>query len=219
MEKQTKTILILSAGAGIFLASMTLVSVYRYNKLEAERAKTKVEAERVQKQRTEAAEAALAAFKVLSPADHLREAKRAIDAANSEIAHNHLDEVPMGTQGLEPARKKLAELDAKEKAAKELEAKKTLAKLEADEIKERKNFARKLENSYLDHGFNIDVTTQGPKANVLRMKYALTSKVLARQITTSDVLNECRAMGFRKVILTNGFESDLAETYYWDLVK
>lgn len=216
MKQETKILLSLYTGAGLLVIVMGGFSLYKYRNEEVAKVAKQAEAQQMEKTRHENVEAA---FKALLPTEHIAAAKKEIEAANTGMAHKHTGAVPEGTPGLESLRSQLAALDAKIIAAKKKTDREALAKSESDGIAERKKFARSLENSYLDHGFNMDVTTQGAKAEVLRMKYALTSKVLARQITTGEVLAKCRAMGFRKVVLTNGFESDLGETYFWDLNK
>jgi FKBP-type peptidyl-prolyl cis-trans isomerase len=130
----------------------------------------------------------------------------------------------LGIPGREEVSKQIANLEAKaaaqaakQKAEEEKKAKALLAELAVKMIAARKEFARKLETNYLDNGLNIDVTAEGPKAQVLKIKYALTSKVLAHQIEKGDLLETAKTLGFTKVRLTNGFESSLAEGYTWTL--
>ena len=82
---------------------------------------------------------------------------------------------------------------------------------------QRRAFAKACEERFLDAGMNCDVTTQGGHAETLRIKWALSSKVSAHQISKGDLLQTAKDMSFKKVILTNGFTSDLGYTVYWDL--
>lgn len=81
----------------------------------------------------------------------------------------------------------------------------------------RQDYARTLENSYLDRGMNITVTTRGVEADVLHLKWALASRVTAHALGKNDQLwKDVRRLRFKKVILANGF-SYSPESYSWTL--
>ncbi len=77
----------------------------------------------------------------------------------------------------------------------------------------RKKFAEKLEQSFLDLRMNADVTAIGPQYTVLRIKYALVSKVTANDLTKSGIIERAQAAGFKSVQFTDGYD----ETWTWKL--
>lgn len=86
---------------------------------------------------------------------------------------------------------------------------------EAATIALRRKFASAYENELLDKGFNVDVTTEGRNATTLRLKWILVSKVIAHQFDKGGVVPEMRKLGFKKFILTDGYD----ETWTWDLTR
>lgn len=83
-------------------------------------------------------------------------------------------------------------------------------------IATRKAYANRFENNMLDRGLNMTITAIGKDATTLRMEYVLTSKVSMHALGQNDQFwAEVREVGFKKVILTNGFESSLGETWTW----
>lgn len=78
------------------------------------------------------------------------------------------------------------------------------------EIAGRKAYAKLLEEGFLKQGISVDVTTRGNDAKTLHYKYALVSKAFTYQVQhNSDFVSTCRELGFKKMILTDGFR----ETY------
>ncbi len=67
----------------------------------------------------------------------------------------------------------------------------------------------------LDAGIESTTTAIGPKKATLRIKYALTGRVAANTLSKKLDFNELHLRGFRKVVLTNGFEGDLGRTFTW----
>jgi hypothetical protein len=85
----------------------------------------------------------------------------------------------------------------------------------ADERRAREMYARAYESRLLDDGLNVDVTTSGTGSTILKLKWILVSKVIAHQVAKGDLLTELRAMGFKRFVITDGYD----ETWYWDLSK
>lgn len=79
----------------------------------------------------------------------------------------------------------------------------------------RRAYAKTYEESLLDKGINATVTTSGTDATTLQMKWILVGKVLAHQYTKGSILGEMRNMGFRRFVITDGYD----EAWSWDLSK
>jgi hypothetical protein len=80
-------------------------------------------------------------------------------------------------------------------------------------IANRKNFAEKLEQSFLDMRMDADVSAVGPGFTKLRIRYALVTKVTANDLTKSGVIDQAQEAGFKKVEFTDGHYS----AWTWDL--
>lgn len=81
-------------------------------------------------------------------------------------------------------------------------------------IKARKNFAPRLERTYLDKRMDVTVTTLGQNATTLKVKWILASRVDAYEIgNDAEFLQLLRELGFKKFIITDGYD----ETWYWNL--
>lgn len=80
-------------------------------------------------------------------------------------------------------------------------------------VEHRKEFAAKLEQIYIDKRLDTDVTVSGPKNTVLEIKWVLANKVTANDLSRSDVLDTAQKLGFKKVILTDGYDWN----WKWDL--
>lgn len=90
------------------------------------------------------------------------------------------------------------------------------AKWEAKlKIVSRKDYAKKLEQGFIEQRMNADVTATGKENQVLSIKYALASKVMAHDLTTSGLIGKAKTQGFRKVVLTDGYNFN----WEWDLTK
>ncbi|MDP2024832.1 hypothetical protein [Sulfuriferula sp.] len=83
----------------------------------------------------------------------------------------------------------------------------------AGRVEARKDFAKNLENAFIEKRMNTDVSASGSKNTVLRIKWALASKVSAHDLSKSDVLESAETAGFKKVIFTDGYDFQV----YWDL--
>ncbi len=83
-------------------------------------------------------------------------------------------------------------------------------------IKARKEYADRLESVYLDNGKNTTITALGSNATTLKIKWVLMSRVTANEYGKStEFLQLLRELGFKKLILTDGYNA----TWYLDLIK
>jgi hypothetical protein len=96
------------------------------------------------------------------------------------------------------------------------------AKQQAAQDKElRVQYAQIIDNATLDMGIESTTRATGPDRTTLYIKDVLAGRVGARAIERGlpsvPGLIALKALGFRKVIYTNGFESELGETYSWTI--
>lgn len=80
-------------------------------------------------------------------------------------------------------------------------------------VEARKEFARKLENTFIEKRMNTDVTADGPKNTVLHIKWVLATKVTANDLSKSGILEQAENAGFKKVIFTDGYNRE----FLWNL--
>jgi hypothetical protein len=85
----------------------------------------------------------------------------------------------------------------------------------ADTADNRAHYAATIDQSMLDSGIESTTTATGPKKTTLRIKYALTGRVAANTLSKKLDFNELHLRGFRKVVLTNGFDGELGQTFTW----
>lgn len=85
--------------------------------------------------------------------------------------------------------------------------------LAAEQVDRRRTYAAELENTYLDKGLNVTVTTKGKGATTLHLKWILVSRVVAHQLSKSDLLGQLRDMGFKRFEISDGYD----ESWYWTL--
>jgi hypothetical protein len=87
-----------------------------------------------------------------------------------------------------------------------------LAKAVADDSDSRTSYAKEIERSFLQAGYDVSVAVSGPKATILRLRYVLFSRPLVYKLTTDSygketgLLDTCRKLGFQKIIFTDGYE-------------
>jgi hypothetical protein len=80
-------------------------------------------------------------------------------------------------------------------------------------VQQRKDYAKKLEETYLDKGMDVTVTTKGKNATTLRLEWILVSRVVAHQFAKSDIWSTLREAGFKRLEITDGYD----EEWYWTL--
>lgn len=70
------------------------------------------------------------------------------------------------------------------------------------------------EQIMMEKGLNMTVKAVGPDNKVLRFKYALMSDVFVYQLqNTVGIAGQVSGLEFSKIVFTNGFESDLGQTW------
>jgi hypothetical protein len=79
-------------------------------------------------------------------------------------------------------------------------------------IEARKVFAANLEKVFIEKRMNTDVTVEGSANTVLKIKWALASKVTANDLSKSGLIDQAKEAGFRRVIFTDGYNS----VFEWD---
>jgi hypothetical protein len=86
------------------------------------------------------------------------------------------------------------------------------------EQQSRTMYASSLENSFMKNGLDFKVSATGKELKQLRLVYALMSKPLVYKFQNDmKIDSQATMMGFSKLVFTNGFESDLGETWTIDL--
>ena len=157
----------------------------------------------------------------MTPAQHFSAAKSDLHAGASsdEVAEGmkHLDAListPMEGQAKALRARYKAEKAKADKAA-EAAATEAAARQEKEnaQVQEaaRIAFAKTVEDQMLDQGFNFDVVAVGARHTTLRVTWALATKVEAHQISqNTEMFENARALGFKRMELTDGFESEWA---------
>lgn len=79
----------------------------------------------------------------------------------------------------------------------------------------RKDYAKDLEERFIERRMSTDVSASGKDNTILTIKYVLATKVVAHDLSTSGVIQEAEQKGFKKVRLTDGYE----HSWEWDLTK
>jgi hypothetical protein len=75
-------------------------------------------------------------------------------------------------------------------------------------IEKRQAFAETTEHVYLSLGRDVHMAARGPEADTLYMKYVLLGRPDAYQFSTDhELMGNLKNLGFRKAILTDGYET------------
>jgi hypothetical protein len=207
---------------GIAFAVVLLVHSWRSN---ADQAAQRQRDAQAQRQATQQKEKDSQTFARLSNAEHLSIVKNLLtgDAGqiSVELGFRHLDALPKGSpealQGeqvrrrYEILRRQQEQRQAREKASHDIQAAKARELMESSM---RVGLAKTFENQMLDGGYNMDVTAEGPRHTVLRIKWILADKVLVRALSKKgEMFSNARDAGFKSVVLTDGYD----ETWTWKL--
>lgn len=81
-------------------------------------------------------------------------------------------------------------------------------------------YASSTEEAFVKSGFDIRVVATGKNKTQLRLTYALMSKPLVYKFQNeTEIKRHATKFGFAKLIYTNGFESELGQTWTVDLKK
>lgn len=84
----------------------------------------------------------------------------------------------------------------------------------AEQVEIRKKFASQTEENFLRAGMSVDVTTRGADATTLHFKYALVTKAFVYQTQhNTDFVDACRQVGFKTMVLTDGFRESFKLTF------
>jgi len=125
-------------------------------------------------------------------------------------AREHLLQIGPSDSGYLEARTLLQEVGRREVQI-EKWATETASKLLTDQ---RVTYAQTLEKEYLKQGMDIYITVSGADNTTIRLKYVLMSRPIVYQLTSDeDAMNALRQQGFKKLILTDGYDS----TWTYDL--
>ena len=85
-------------------------------------------------------------------------------------------------------------------------------------IAARKAYAKVIDGQLLDMGIESTTFTSGPDASTLTIKDVLAGRVRANAISKNgNLFDQLRALGFKELKYTNGFESDLYFGMHWKL--
>jgi hypothetical protein len=79
----------------------------------------------------------------------------------------------------------------------------------------RKSYAAGLDRIFIENGVESTTKTAGPQDTTLHITHALTGRVAANRIGKSLDFDHLKELGFKKVVLTNGFQDELNETFSW----
>jgi hypothetical protein len=146
-------------------------------------------------------------FTTMTPAEHVAEAKKALDEwkphedpmrtiwGRVADAEKHLNTLPAEDQQRPDVLKLKREVDRRNK---EIERLSTIAAREV--------FAKQLERTYLDKGLDVYVSLEGPEKTTLTLKFVLFSRPLVHQFANdANAIAALRKAGFKKVRLTDGY--------------
>jgi hypothetical protein len=107
--------------------------------------------------------------------------------------------------------------EAKTKKEKELglKASKLLPKVAQQQ---RELYSSATEEIFIKSGMDVKVTARGKDKTQLRIEYVLMSQPLVYKFQNEiKIGDQARAVGFKKIIFTNGFDSSLEQTWTVDL--
>lgn len=93
-------------------------------------------------------------------------------------------------------------------AAEKRRAEQAAIEREKNLLEKRRNAAKVMETTFLDGGSDVYVSAEGKEFRTLRIRYILMSRPLVYKIQkNAAVLDNWRDLGFREVILTDGYNS------------
>lgn len=149
--------------------------------------------------------------KPLTPADNLREAKNLLSLKSKEMPFGQIYEAERFLLSIKPeaaeyseAQKLLKKIDGWKQKIIDNSRKEIAAELKA----KRLIYAPIVENQFLDRGYDVTVKVEGKDATVLKIRWILVSRVLVHHISKDQqLIKTWRDMGFKKVLLTDGYRS------------
>ncbi len=136
-----------------------------------------------------------------------------VTKADYTAARDGLLSVPDGHAAAPEAKRLLASFDKRSAEGEEI-TRKAVEKARADNVSGRKSFAAEYEKGLLRKGLSVSVYAEGDRSSSLRLKYALMSKALAFNMKEDNkLMDRLRELGFRKVILTDGYNDAWTVTF------
>jgi hypothetical protein len=78
---------------------------------------------------------------------------------------------------------------------------------------ERKQDVEKIRNMFLDTGADIKVKVYGKTNEILELEYVLFDDVWYRKFETTGIFDNFHKMGFKKIILNDGYNYNTSITY------
>jgi hypothetical protein len=98
---------------------------------------------------------------------------------------------------------------------------KTPAQIAADAVALRKAYAKVIDQQLIEAGIESKTYTNGAQAKTMVIEDVLAGRVRANEIgKNSQMFEQLRALGFTKLLYTDGFESlDSHQGFTWDLGK
>lgn len=79
----------------------------------------------------------------------------------------------------------------------------------------RVRWAKDFDKIMLDGGIESTTSASGPHDTTLTINCALAGRVMENQLEESGIPDTAKSLGFRKLILTDGFDTQ----FVWDLTK
>lgn len=165
---------------------------------EAKRAKERLQQDQAASTERAKKEAELKQFHEMTPDQHIAVAKRALAygyvpkerlGGDLEEAEKHLAEIPDGSKESKQREKLQKEIDDRRKRT-------AVVWYRA----ERKNIADQLDLAFIKAGINVDsVQAVGKDNTILRVNYALCSRVFFDRMTPTEAVASWRSKGFTRV--------------------
>jgi len=83
----------------------------------------------------------------------------------------------------------------------------------------RKAYAAEFDQNMIEHRIESTTRAEGPENTTLTITCALTSRVMANDVSKNLDWDRLQQLGFRKVRLTNGFDGEMREGFSWNVAK
>jgi hypothetical protein len=80
---------------------------------------------------------------------------------------------------------------------------------------DRFRYARDLDQHMIESGIESTTTAVGPDCTTLRITYALAGRVMANDLQNKIDFERLKQLGFKKVVLTNGFHGGGEQSFEW----
>jgi hypothetical protein len=80
---------------------------------------------------------------------------------------------------------------------------------------DRWKYASELDQHMIESGIESSTRASGPDFTTLRITYALAGRVMANELGNKIDFDKLKQLGFKKVILTNGFQGSAGQSFEW----